>query len=406
MTKFINLISVVVLGLLLMTCTNDSIEIPILNDTNGTEATDLISSNDTNTDGLDFDALIREVEAEVSKYEDSNADGYWSRSQDKIDKEAELLKEYNTERQWIIDRIEENKWWFSFNDPNGWYNYERNVYLTPDYFNTPAKREAEVDKAINIVYRSLTYLYKLEFLKYKHKQLHALSKKKNTSKNIFGLFADKQRQDYDCGDIEILKKINKTKNKQWKSFGNLGLLGQDNPYAREDGKGKKIADVNGNLTEFRQAKLKLEAVKYIKRNVLDATPPSQSYNVPERDEEGNVTNGEELWEYVLTRKIGWRPKFDINKKFSWDYPKGGYTQLQNQDGKYIREWYDGLNYGKIWGSEKWQYWRNDSACRFIANDLTYPVETCARSYFNWEVKSYHNKAISYSDFENRKETCN
>ena len=377
MIRFIKLIPVFLLTLLLITCSQEDIVEPngagkLISSNDGTEATEVYRPLEANV--LDFDALIREVEAEVSLYEDSDADGYWSRSQDKIDKEAELLKEYNTERQWIIDKIEEKK-------KAGWLRSDnRNIggklWETPDYFNTPAKRANVVDARINSVYGVFQLLYKLEFLKYKYKQLDELlysTKWRNDGSSYrVGKY---KATDYDCKDIAIIKKINKFKDRQWKSFGTLGLFGTENPYGK-----KRITKGDGELTDLRQLKLKLRAVRYIKNLVNGATFRSTS-----------------MWDYKTRKWLGWRI---VYANADSDNYRHGIKYDDNGD--IVYRWYDGMDWQDIFRGVSWRGWFN--SCQYIT-DSKYPVENCQDPYFRW-LRLKHYNVIRYSDFENRKEECN
>ena len=390
---FIKPITLFLLTLLLITCSKDIVEpngiteLSSLSD--GTEASEVYAP--VEPIGLDFDALIREVEAEVDLYESNE---YGARSM-----EARLGKEYDETRDWIINRIEKSKSFFNRDFTSGYYKgkTEFDTYEVPSFFSTPATRQAIVDKRIKKVYGVLTQLYKLDFLQYKSTQL---------AKLLYvspGVSNDKKLRssDYDCEDIKKIKIIDRISDNKWKSLGNL-FLGEDSPYAKKNGKPKRITkgDKSQALTDMRQLKLKVEAVKYIKELVSDATPFTFYNN-------GRAAVCINCKEINIRRKLGWHILHDSNgneiKTKPTNTAQYGVFSVATGGGKLKLQWYDGMDYKYIFGEKRWKDWYN--TCINDTNSK-YPVENCIEPYYERRVKRYSNELIKNSDFNNRKEECN
>ena len=296
MTRLIiKTISVVVLGLLLITCNKDTNEILIPKDaigTNeGTESVEVYRPLEANV--LDFDALIREVEAEVDLYESNE---YGARKSDNLS--LEKWRYGNRIRR--IKRslkAEYNTFSLDFRDDNNKGEYEKDVYTTPVYFNTQEKREYHAQKRVNAIHAVLINLYELEFLEYKHDQLldilftdnesniHAseakiLAKDKISKSGILSVinrykeYGDHVTRKFSCEGIEqIFYKIangNKGVN-IWKSYEDLedvddldGLIWNiiDHPYKKKNGEPKRIRN-GGDLLDIRQAKLRTQSADII-----------------------------------------------------------------------------------------------------------------------------------------------
>ena len=367
MTKFTKYLPLILFTALLMTCAKE-VEVTVepiepeeqsinqLSEIDGLEYT-------VEPYELDFDALIREIEADVDYYE-SDEFGARGDKQARID---DYNKQSETIRQSIISIIDNRARrghlyadWSIFKAPYKNY-YQKSRYDTPVYFNSKSKRDWNVDFAISILHGWFASIYELNFLEVKLKQLWTLYRSDGY---------------YNCEELAIIKKIKRTG--KWKGYGDIGF-GINNDF--DDRKIKH----KGELLDLRSAKLKLFATNYVKILIDRATPPNLTRDVLRQTfydaNKNRVPTDAELLKWKLTWKLGWWTQYNTDGTIATASTDVSYGQFSLGSGKRKMIWYDGLNYKSFTRTELWDKWEKNCKLNSNGRTIQHAIPYCAEPYY-------------------------